>query len=80
MTKSKTPFRHLEDHVADKAIGHDDVAHAFVDVAALDIADELRLERAGVEQRVGFLGEVVPFCSSEPTFSKPMVGGARSEG
>ena len=31
----------LEHHVADEAVGDDDVARALVDVAALDVADEL---------------------------------------
>ena len=53
-------FAHLQDDVADEAVGDDDVADALVDVAAFDVADELVLERAVAEQVVRFLGEVVP--------------------
>src|SRR5262249_30562274 len=49
----------LEDDVADEALGDDDFAHALVDVAPLDVADELVLEGAVLEEVLRFLGELV---------------------
>src|SRR5262245_37300403 len=50
----------LQHHVADEAIADHDIRGAAVNVAALDIADELLAQAAGVEERVRVLGEIVP--------------------
>ena len=52
-------FASLQHHVADEAVADDHIGHAALNVAALDVADEAVGERAGVEQRVRFLGQIV---------------------
>src|SRR5215471_17168947 len=49
----------LQYHVPDKAVTDHDIGGAAVNVAALDVADELLAKATGVEQRVRVLGEVV---------------------
>src|SRR5262249_22359543 len=58
--KIKDPLADLENDIADKAICDNDVAGSFVDITALDVADELLAKVAVLEKRLRFFGKVVP--------------------
>ena len=55
-------LREFDNHVADEAIGDDDIGFASVNIAAFDVPHKAIRERTIAEQRVGFLHEIVPFA------------------
>ena len=55
------PFAGLEQDVADEPVADDDADVPFVDVAALDVADEPGRPGAVLKQRAGRAGQLGPF-------------------
>src|SRR5260370_14462265 len=57
-------FKHtlaaFQHDIADKTVADDDVSDPFMDIPALNVANELIVKSAGIEKSVGILCQVVP--------------------